>query len=180
VKNHYQTLGLPENASPRRIKEQYRKLAKQYHPDRWTNSANKAQFEEKFKEISEAYRALAEVVKRANLSPEERKLDFLYQQGRRWIDQRKWARAVTIFNEILTIDPAYRDTLTWFREARRKHKELVELYTQANICFQQKRWAEATKGFETVLEQDPDFRDAFKKLKKARRELLMEQFLSRY
>lgn len=180
MKNHYQTLGLPENASPRRIKEQYRKLAKQYHPDRWANSANKAQLEEKFKEISEAYRALSNIVKRVNLSPKEQKLDFLYQQGRQLIDQHKWARAVAVFNEILTIDPLYRDTLTWFREARRKQKELVGLYAEADICFQQRKWAEAAKGFEAVLEQDSDFRDAFKKLKKARRELLMEQFLSRY
>ena len=180
MKNHYQTLGLPENASPRRIKEQYRKLAKQYHPDRWTNSADNAELEAKFKEISDAYQALSEVVKWANLSPKERKLDFLYQQGKRLIDQNNWSGALVVFNEILAIDPAYRDTLTWLREARRKHKELVRLYTAANTCLQHRKWSEAMQGFEAVLEQTPDFRDALKKLKKARRELLMEQFLRHY
>jgi len=180
MKNHYQILGLPPNASPRRIKEQYRKLAKLYHPDRLNHSPHRAQFEEKFKAISEAYQALAEVVRQANLSPVERKLDFLYQQGRQLADQNQWSKALTVFNEILGIDPTYRDTITWFREARRKHKELIALYTKADEMFRQKKWAEALAGFEAVIKQDPHFRDASKKLKKARRELLMETFLNHY
>jgi molecular chaperone DnaJ len=89
MKKHYQVLELPSNASPRRIKEQYRKLAKQYHPDRTTNAAEKARFAEKFKEINEAYRALSGVVRRANLSPLDRKLDFLYQRGQLLSEQKK-------------------------------------------------------------------------------------------
>jgi curved DNA-binding protein CbpA len=180
MEEYYQILGLPPNASPRRIKEQYRKLAKLYHPDKLAGAADKAQFEEKFKAISEAYQALSEVVRQANLSPQERKLDFLYQQGKQLAHQNKWSKALTVFNEILAIDPAYRDTITWFREARRKHKELITLYARADTLFQQKKWAEALAGFETVVKHDPNFRDAQKKIKKARRELLMETFLKQY
>jgi tetratricopeptide (TPR) repeat protein len=180
MKNYYQILGLPANASPRRIKEQYRKLAKRYHPDRLANAANKAQLEERFKEISEAYQALSGVVKQTNLSPKERKLDFLYRQGQQLVNQNKWSKALIVFNEILAIDPAYRDTLTWFREARRKYKELTALYAKAEGFFREKKWAEALEAFEAVLRQDPNFRDTQKKIKQARRELLMETFLSRY
>jgi tetratricopeptide (TPR) repeat protein len=179
MKNHYQVLGLPQNASPRRIKEQYRKLAKLYHPDRLVNSADQARFAEKFREISEAYQALAEVVQQANLSPQERKLSFLYQQGRQLFDEKKWSKALTVFNEIMAIDPDYKDSLTWFREARRKYKALIALYTEANTLFQQKKWSETVTTFEAVLREAPNFRDAQKKLKKARRELLTETFLTR-
>src|SRR5262245_23496366 len=118
MKNHYQTLELPPNASPRRIKEQYRKLAKIYHPDRFTDPTDKAQSAEKFKEITDAYEALAGVVRRAKLTPRERKLDFLYEQGKQLFQANKWSKAVAVFSEILTIEANYRDTLIWLREAK--------------------------------------------------------------
>ena len=105
MKRYYQILELPINASPRRIKEQYRKLAKQYHPDTTANPAEKARFAEKFREINDAYEALALIVSRATLAPHERKLDYLYNQGRVLYDHKKWSRAMVVFNEILTKDP---------------------------------------------------------------------------
>jgi len=56
----YEVLGVPKNASKEQIKDAYRKLALQYHPDR--NKTSGA--EEKFKEISEAYAALSDDEKR--------------------------------------------------------------------------------------------------------------------
>jgi molecular chaperone DnaJ len=49
-RNYYEILGVPKSASKDVIKDAYRKLALQYHPDR--NKSPEA--EEKFKEISEA------------------------------------------------------------------------------------------------------------------------------
>src|SRR3989442_11714318 len=59
-RDYYETLGVPKNASKEDIKNSYRKLALQYHPDR--NKAHGA--EEKFKEISEAYAVLSDDEKR--------------------------------------------------------------------------------------------------------------------
>jgi len=60
-RDYYEVLGVPRTASKDAIKDAYRKLALQYHPDR--NKSPDA--EEKFKEISEAYAALSDDEKRA-------------------------------------------------------------------------------------------------------------------
>ena len=59
-RDYYEVLGVQKSASKDEIKDAYRKLALQYHPDR--NKAPEA--EEKFKEISEAYAVLSDDEKR--------------------------------------------------------------------------------------------------------------------
>ncbi|MCB9511786.1 MAG: J domain-containing protein [Deferribacteres bacterium] len=61
-KDLYSVLGVSENASAEEIKKAYKKLAKQYHPDK--NRGNKAA-EDHFKEISEAHSVLGNSEKRA-------------------------------------------------------------------------------------------------------------------
>ena len=59
-RDYYEVLGVQKNASKEEIKNVYRKLALQYHPDR--NKDPTA--EEKFKELSEAYAVLSDDEKR--------------------------------------------------------------------------------------------------------------------
>ena len=59
-RDYYDVLGISKGASKEDIKNVYRKLALQYHPDR--NKSSGA--EEKFKEISEAYAVLSDDEKR--------------------------------------------------------------------------------------------------------------------
>ena len=56
-KDYYQILGVGKKADEKEIKQAYRRLARQYHPDK--NQGNK-QAEEKFKEINEAYEVLGD------------------------------------------------------------------------------------------------------------------------
>lgn len=51
----YQVLGIPRNASDEEIKKAYRNLSRKYHPDANINNPNKAEAEEKFKEVQQAY-----------------------------------------------------------------------------------------------------------------------------
>ena len=59
--DYYKTLGVDKKASAEEIKKAYRKLARQYHPDR---NPDDKQAEARFKEISHAYDVLSDPEKR--------------------------------------------------------------------------------------------------------------------
>ncbi len=61
IKDYYQILGIPEEATDEQVKKAYRKLALEHHPDRNPNDPNS---EERFKEITEAYGVLMDPLKR--------------------------------------------------------------------------------------------------------------------
>jgi curved DNA-binding protein len=70
-KDYYTVLGVPRDASAEDIKKAFRKLARQYHPDK---AQDKKAGEEKFKRINEAYEVLGDPANR-------KKYD---QLGARW------------------------------------------------------------------------------------------------
>jgi DnaJ-class molecular chaperone len=69
MKDYYEILGVPRNASQNAIKQAFRTLAPKHHPDVSTaeNSANL------FKEISEAYETLRDPSKRSDYDLAQKK-----------------------------------------------------------------------------------------------------------
>ena len=55
----YEVLGVSRGASDDEIKKAYRKLSRTYHPDANINNPNKAEAEEKFKQVQQAYKQIA-------------------------------------------------------------------------------------------------------------------------
>ena len=51
----YRVLGISPGASDEEIKKAYRNLSRKYHPDANINNPNRAQAEERFKEVQQAY-----------------------------------------------------------------------------------------------------------------------------
>jgi DnaJ-class molecular chaperone len=58
---HYETLGVPQDATPAEIKAAFRRLAKEWHPDRNKRPDAAA----RFRTINEAYQCLIDPVERA-------------------------------------------------------------------------------------------------------------------
>ncbi len=61
-RDFYEILGVSKTASASEIKAAYRKMALKWHPDK--NQSKKAEAEEKFKEINEAYQVLSDTQKK--------------------------------------------------------------------------------------------------------------------
>ncbi|MEL6770969.1 MAG: J domain-containing protein [Bacteroidota bacterium] len=61
IPNYYETLGVAERASAADIKKAYRRLAREYHPDR---NPDNPEAEERFKEVQQAYDVLGDEEKR--------------------------------------------------------------------------------------------------------------------
>ena len=108
-RDYYKILGVPRNASEKEIRRAFRRLARQYHPDR--NPGDKAA-EEHFKRINEAHDVLADADKR-------RKYDML---GANW---QQWQRTGH--------DPSDFDFSQWFggghpRRSRVEYGNLDDLF----------------------------------------------------
>jgi tetratricopeptide (TPR) repeat protein len=65
VEDLYEVLRIPEGASETDIKKAFRQLAKQYHPDSRRVRENPAAAEERFLQITDAYKVLSDAGKRA-------------------------------------------------------------------------------------------------------------------
>ncbi|GMP97943.1 hypothetical protein CsSME_00046011 [Camellia sinensis var. sinensis] len=68
--DHYKVLGLTRNATKDEIKEAFRKLAMQFHPDKHSHSPNSVKDGAtlRFKQVSEAYEVLMDDRKRAHFN----------------------------------------------------------------------------------------------------------------
>ena len=74
--DYYKILGVTKEATDAEIKKAYRKLALKWHPDK--NPNNRAEAEEKFKKINEAYSVLSDKDKRRQY---DRGGDFSFDFG---------------------------------------------------------------------------------------------------
>lgn len=58
MRDPYEVLGVPSNASDDEVKRAYRELSRKYHPDSYVDNPLADLAEEKFKEVQEAYQQI--------------------------------------------------------------------------------------------------------------------------
>lgn len=81
-RDYYKILGVSRNASTKEITKAYRKKAKEYHPDMFTDPDEKAEAEKKFIDIAAAKEVLTDDEKRAQFDNGDDPLDPETEQGR--------------------------------------------------------------------------------------------------
>ena len=93
MKNYYHILGLESNASKDEIKKAYRTYATKFHPDKQNGDKF---FEERFKEILEAYEILSDDSKRANY---DSKRTSDYSKGTSANNRQSYSKAESDINK---------------------------------------------------------------------------------
>jgi curved DNA-binding protein CbpA len=66
MKDYYDIIGVPKNASKKEIEERYQFLAQAFHPDKFEDATQKAKAEKDFAAIEEAYQVLSDKTRRAD------------------------------------------------------------------------------------------------------------------
>jgi tetratricopeptide (TPR) repeat protein len=107
----------------------------------------------------------------------QEKLVALYSQALTHYDEERWQAASDLFNEILDIDPNYRDVKARAEEARQVHTQrlaeertrlhLETLYQRAQQCLTARNWGRAIGFLEQIVQIDREYADALDQLNEA-------------
>ena len=109
-RDYYEMLGISKEATPNEIKQAYRKLARQYHPD--VNPGDKAA-EERFKLLGEAYGVLSDPDKREQ-----------YEQYSRYWKQKGFSKGWGKWQRSVKDDySAFEDFDNFVEQLLKQHKE---------------------------------------------------------
>lgn len=109
MKDYYQILSVPADASQEEIKAAFRKLAFQYHPD--VNPGNEKEAGDKFKEINEAYGVLGDANRR-------QQYDFARKSGFAGVGAQEFNYSQSdIFQDIFSNPAFFEDLNRMFQQA---------------------------------------------------------------
>ncbi len=157
---YYKLLEISPEATADEVKEAYRRLARQFHPD--LNPGDQAA-EEKFKAISEAYQVLSGMFEQAQTDPavasprsaaDASSIDFC-DRGLKKARRGNYAAAINDYNRAVQIDP-----------------NNVWAYCQRGLAYYKlTAYKEAFGDYAQALELNPRFAEAYYNRGTARRKL---------
>jgi len=99
MKNPYEILGVPHNATEEQIKDAYKELAKKYHPDKFINNPLSDLAAEKMQDINWAYNEL--IKNKSSYSSDNHNGKYAdFNQVRMLINQNKLNEAHNALNEM--------------------------------------------------------------------------------
>jgi len=151
VASHYELLGVAPNADAAEIRKAYARIARERHPDRFTDLVQKTRAEEFFKEATAAYNALsnpraraeydAELAKPKLERPEEIAEDA-FAKGMQQLEARDLTAAVEYFRTAIYNAPQearYHAALgrAMARDSRHQRDAILALEQAARLSPQQ-------------------------------------------
>lgn len=146
-KDYYDVLGVSREASPKEVKDAYRKLARQHHPDLQSVESKKKAAEEKFKEVNEAYEVLGDQEKRKKYdrlgSQYKNGMDFSpppggpgYGSGGTWTSSEEFSGGFSDFFESIfggRGGPYERGGTSWDRGTRQEPAQAADLEAELEL-----------------------------------------------
>lgn len=151
MKDYYAILGVARNATNQEVRTQFRRLARERHPDRFTGE-EKAQAEEEFQRLTEAFNVLNDPEKRRGhdlelFKPEAHRRQeegamgkMLIQRGRLAYRSGNYVEAIDNFDRATADDP--KNGQAW--------------YYLAQACSRNRRWlSRAVKAIGTAVKLEP-------------------------
>lgn len=144
IERYYEILGLQPGVSETEVKQAYRKLAKQWHPDRFADDPQlKKKAEEKFKLINEAYEKLREYLPDFQQQSFQSKYytskqgyaEFYYKQGVQEAEKDNYKEAIENFSYAIKLNINYIEAYQYRGFIRDK----LGLRNAANADFRKSR-----------------------------------------
>ena len=135
----YKILGVDRNATDEEIKDAYRKLARKYHPDNYSDNPLSDLAEEKMQEINEAYDAIVNMrkgAKKNNGGYQSTASDF--PEVRRLISQNRLEQALELLDGI----PPHERNAEWY-------------FLNGTVQYRRGWFDQAYTSFATASRMDP-------------------------
>lgn len=182
--DYYEILGVPRNASVIDVRKAYAQKAREQHPDRFSDPAEKKQAEEAFTELTAAFNALtndrsrreydASLARPRMAAPEEMAQDA-YERGLQRLEARAFHEAVELLRmavQLVPGDARYHAALglaltknpNWVREGIQQLEQAIQLQPTralfhaqlADLMLGQGLPLRARRAAESALRLDPN------------------------
>jgi tetratricopeptide (TPR) repeat protein len=181
--SYYEFLGVPRTASASEVRSAYAKLARERHPDRFSDKVEKARAEEFFKDLTAAFNTLSnernrreydESLDRPKAAPPQEIAHNAYTRGLQMFETRKFHEAVELLRTSVNLfpeDPRYQAALGkalarnphWVREGMQAIEKAAQLAPRvaayqsdlAELLLAQGLKLRARKAAEVALRLDP-------------------------
>jgi curved DNA-binding protein CbpA len=181
--DYYEILGVPRDASAADVRKAYALKAREQHPDRFADPAQKKEAEARFTEITAAFNALRDdrsrseydaSLARPNQATPEAIAENAYQRGLDRLENRAFHEAVELMRTAVQLMPAearYRAALglalaknpNWVREGIQQLEQAIQLQPTkalyhaqvADLLLHQGLPLRARRAAESALRLDP-------------------------
>jgi tetratricopeptide (TPR) repeat protein len=81
-----------------------------------------------------------------------------YDEAEAHYRKGEWPQALQLYEQVLALDPNYRDTETKLSQARHQ-QQLADLYAQALEQLEAQHWPQVIKTLEEIIKSDPGYSD---------------------